>query len=232
MTRILDAARLQMLGWPQRLGWPWLVLAISFLGNLALFAAIGDGIPTEPITGGIASIYLVEMIFSAQAVSQVLPFAVSLSVTRKSFYAATVGSLALRAVVFALGLLVLKTLEDATDGWGMTMHFFGVRGLAQANPFLQVLSFAMLFILLNLAAVVGAVAFARWGVNGLFTVGTATVLVLSGLVALVTWQRQWGNLIGWFSDQPVALTVVGLPILLAALLTGGGYLAIRRATAL
>ena len=71
--------------------------------------------------------------------------------------------------------------------------------------------------------------FKRWGMNGVFTLGLTALLAAGGLIALVTWQREWGAIGRWLIDQPTGL-IAGWPALLAVLLAGAGYLAIRRAT--
>jgi hypothetical protein len=230
MTRILTAARLQLVGWPARLAWPWFILAMSFGVNLALFAIIGSKIPGGPVTGGLASIYVVELLVCAQSIIQVLPLSLGLSMTRKSFYAAALLWVVARSVAFALILLLFKLLEDATHGWGMSLRFFGVAFLAQDNGFLQFLSYAVLFILLDLVGILSGVIFKRWGINGVFTATVATILILAGAAVLLTWQRQWPGLFDWVSGQPTIALIAGWPLLLALVMAGGGFLAIRRAT--
>jgi hypothetical protein len=104
MNRVLSAARLQLIIWPTLLGWPWGVLASSFLINLAVFAMIGDRIQGGPKTGGLVSIYITVLFISGQAITQVFPFALGLSVTRRTFYAAT--ALVLAAESLLSGVLL------------------------------------------------------------------------------------------------------------------------------
>jgi hypothetical protein len=127
-------------------------------------------------------------------------------------------------------LLFLKLVEDATHGWGMSLRFFGIAFLAQDNGFLQFLSYAVLFILLDLVGVLVGVIFRRWGINGVFTATAATVAILAGTAVLLTWQRQWQGLFDWVSGQPTIALIAGWPLLLALAMAAGGFLAIRRAT--
>jgi hypothetical protein len=230
MTRILAAARLQLVAWPARLAWPWFILALSFGVNLALFSVIGPMIPGGPITGGLASIYVMEFIVWAQTISQVLPLALGLSMTRKSFYVASLLIVVARSAAFALVLWSLKLVEDATHGWGMSLPFFGIKFLVQDNGFLQFLSYAVLFVLLDLVGVLAGVIVKRWGINGMFTATAATVGILGGTAILLTWQRQWQGLFDWVSGQPTIALIAGWPLLLALAMAAGGFLAIRRAT--
>lgn len=229
-TRILNVARLHLVAWPSVLGWPWAILASSLLINLAIFAAIGDQVPDKSVTGGLVSIYIVVMIACGQAITQTFPFAMGLSVTRKAFYAATSLLVVSQAIGFAIMLFLLKLVEDATDGWGMNLRFFGIQGVAQSNALLQILVYAVPFAVFGFVGVFSGVVFKRWGLNGVFTLGLATLLVFGGLIALITWQREWGAVGRWLVDQSTVSLIAGWPALLAALLAGAGYLAIRRAT--
>jgi hypothetical protein len=198
---------------------------------VAIFAAIGTQIPQDKyVTGGLASIYIVVLIVSGQAVTQVFPFAMGLSVTRRAYYLATSLLLVAEAVVFAIMLYLFKLLEQATDGWGISLRFFDIPGVAQHNPLLQILVYAVPFLVLGFIGIFCGVVFKRWGLNGVFTLILATVLVLGGLVALVTWLGRWTAVGQWLVDQPTAGLIAGWPALVAAALAGAGYLAIRRAT--
>jgi hypothetical protein len=230
MTRILNVARMHLVAWPSVLGWPWAILASSFLINLAIFAAIGDRVVEKSFTGGLASIYIVVLISCGQWVTQVFPFAMGLSVTRRAFYAATSLLVVAQAVVFAILLYLFKVVEDATGGWGINLRFFGVQGVAQHSALVQILVYAVPFVAFGFVGAFCAVVFKRWGMNGVFTLTLTTALALGGLIALVTWLRQWRAIGQWLLDQPTASLIAGWPVLLAVVLAGAGYLAIRRAT--
>jgi hypothetical protein len=230
MTRIRDAAALQLVGWPYRLGWPWVIMGISLVGNLMLFSAGPHDAASKHGSWGLASIFMGEMIFGGQVITQVLPFAVNLSMTRRSFYTATMVSIVVRSVAFSTVLLGLKTLEDATDGWGADLRFFGPAGLAQHNPALQLLSYTMLFVVLDTVAMVAATAYARWRANGLYTLVAAAGLVAAGVASLLSWAHWWGGVHRWFADQPQLLLIGAWPLLVAVMFGYGGFLVVRRAT--
>ena len=229
MTRIRDAAALQLIGWPYRLGWPWIIMCISLAANIMLFSAEGGDAASKQGSWGFA-VFIGEMIFGGQIIAQVFPFAVNLSMTRRSFYAAAIVLIVARSVVFSAVLLGLKLIEDATDGWGGGLRFFGAPGLAQHNPALQLLSYTMLFVVLDLVALVAAMAYARWRANGLYTLIAGAGLVAAGIASLLTWQQWWGDVYRWFAGQPHLLLIGVWPLLFAALLACGGFLVIRRAT--
>jgi hypothetical protein len=170
------------------------------------------------------------MIVCGQAITQVFPFAMGLSVTRRAFYAATALLVLVQAVAFGVLLYLLKLLEDATGGWGISLRFFGVQGITQHSGLLQILVYAVPFMVVGFIGIFCGVVFKRWGLNGVFTLSVATVFALGGLVALVTWLGKWGAVGQWLINQPTAGLIAGWPALLATTLAGAGYLAIRRAT--
>ncbi|GAB3860853.1 hypothetical protein GCM10029963_64450 [Micromonospora andamanensis] len=118
MNRALTVARLQLVGWRSVVGWPWGILALSFLINLALFSAMNEADDFEPTTGGLMSIYIVMFIASISAITQEFPFALGLGVSRRSFYLGNVLHFAGQAISYAAVLYLLAVIEEATDGWG------------------------------------------------------------------------------------------------------------------
>jgi hypothetical protein len=229
MSRILPVARLHLVGWRSSLGWPWAILGISFAVNLAVFASIGD-VPNGAITGGLSSIYIVVLIVWSQAITQVFPFAMALSVTRREFYVATALVVVAESLGFALVLYLFKLLEDATGGWGLSVRFFAPGFVAQDNPVTQILVYAVPLLAMSFAGIFCAVVFKRWGLNGVFTLMVAAAVLAGGAVVLIT-RRGWWEAVGhWLLEQPVVSLVAGWPALLAVALAGAGFLAIRRAS--
>src|SRR5262249_40474097 len=90
MNRVLSIARIHSITWIAFV-WPPAIMATSFLINLALFAAIP--VQTWPAdtrsTGGIASIYIVQLIVASQMVTQFFSFTAGLGATRRAFYLGT-----------------------------------------------------------------------------------------------------------------------------------------------
>nr|MDT0657842.1 ABC transporter permease [Micromonospora sp. DSM 115978] len=229
MNRILPAARLQFVNWPNNLGWPWGILTISFLINLAIFWSIDEGPDFEPTSGGVMSIYVVMLVASINSISQDFPFALGLGLTRRTFYLANVLQFTAQALVYAVLLYLLALIEDATGGWGLRLRFFGLPLLFTDNPLVAVLAYAMPFLLLGFLGIFIMVIYKRFGVNGMFTLATASLLGFGGGAVLITWQGWWTASWNWFADQPSAVLLVGWPALLTLPLAGASYLAIRRA---
>ena len=229
MKRVLATSRLHLIGWRSSLGWPWAILGISFVVNLAVFASIGD-IPDGAITGGVSSIYIVVLIVWGGAITQVFPFAMALSVTRREFYLATTLVVVAESLGFGLVLFLCKLLEDATGGWGISLRFFAPGFVAQDNPVTQVLVYAVPMLAMSFAGIFCAVVFKRWGLNGVFTLMVAAAVLAGGAVALITRRGWWGAVGHWLVEQPAVSLVAGWPALLAVVLAAAGFLAIRRAT--
>ncbi|NLU79030.1 hypothetical protein HCA58_11715 [Micromonospora sp. HNM0581] len=230
MNRTLIVARLQFVAWCSVVGWPWGILMLSFLINVALFSTIGDSEDFEPRTGGLVSIYIVMFIASINAITQDFPFALGLGVSRRSFYLGNVLNYAGQAISYAAVLYLLAVIEEATDGWGVNLLFFGLPFLVVDNPVLRFLSFALPFLLLGFVGIAIALVFKRWGVNGMLTLSTTALAGLGGLVVLANWRGWWSVIGGWLADQPGWALLVGWPALLTLPLAGISYLIIRRAT--
>lgn len=230
MNRSVQALRVQLLGWKPLVAWPWGILLAAFAVNLLIFAAIGDQGQDENTTGGLLSVYVVVFASFVQLIAQVFPFALGLSLTRRAFYLGTGLLVVAVALVFGAGLALGKLTEDATDGWGLSLRFFGIPFLAQDNPVLQILVFSVPFLLAGFAGMLTGTIYQRWGPNGVFTLTVASIVVVGGLVALLSWQRQWAAVGSWFADQSALVLLAGWPALVAAVLAGAGLLTIRRAT--
>ncbi|QOC90877.1 ABC transporter permease [Micromonospora craniellae] len=230
MNRTLTVARLQFVAWPSMVGWPWGILALSFLINLALFTAMNETVDATPTTGGLASIYVVMFVACINVITQDFPFAIGLGVSRRSFYLGNVLQFGGQAIVYAAALYLLSMIEEATGGWGIDLTFFGIPFLWVENPVLRFLGFAIPFLLLGFLGIAIALVFKRWGVNGMLTLSTVALVVIGGTVVLATWRGWWSAIGGWFADQSGAALLVGWPALFTLPLAAASYLIIRRAT--
>lgn len=229
MNRILTVARLQLVAWPAVVGWPWGILTLSFFINLALFGTMSGNPDFEPTTGGLLSIYVVMFVACVSSITQEFPFAIGLGISRRSFYLGNVLQLVGQAISYAAVLYLLALVEQATDGWGIDLRFFGLPFLWVENPVLRFLGFAIPFLLLGFLGIAIALVFKRWGANGMFTLSTVALVTAGGFAVLATWQGWWPAIGGWFADQSGAALLVGWPAVLTLPLAVLSYLAIRRA---
>jgi len=232
MNRVLRVARIHLTSWRGAFGWPLSILAISFTVNLAFFASMGDNLPDQPgahVTGGVVSIYVVQLIAAWQSMNQAFSFAVGLNVTRRTFYAGTLLVLAALSLVFGLVLYLLELVEHATGGWGIQLPFFDMVPATHGNSPLHVLVYAVpMFMLSCLGVFLGTIT-KRWGVNGFFAF-TVLGLVGLGLVAiLLSWLDRWPTIGHWLAGQSGLALLTGWILIPAVLLAGGGYGLLRRA---
>ena len=150
MSRVLRVVRIQLVNAWSVLGMPWAVLGIAFVINLAIFLSIGDAAPPDGrVTGALMSIYVVMLVAHLQTMTQVFPFALGLSVTRRDFFAATALLVTAQSLAYGIVLWLLGLVERATGGWGISLRFFDLPFLAQPNPVLQILVYAVPFLALS-----------------------------------------------------------------------------------
>ena len=231
MNRIREVVRLQMPSWPQILGWTWCMTAVSFGINLLGFLANrdpGDGVTT---TGGVASLYGVAIGMATVSVTQIFPYALGMSVTRREFYLAWSLLAVVQSVAYALVLVLLRAVEQATGHWGVGMRYFGLPFMDDANPVLLLLGYAVPMLVVTHLGILLGTLHVRWGTTGVLASLTLTVTALGLTAALITWTRQWHAIGRWALDQPPTALLAGWPILVAAAFALGGYALIRRATA-
>lgn len=228
MNRVLDVARIDMVAWPSALGWPFGILGIAFAANLAIFGAIGEA-PENSTTGGLASIYIVFFVSFVQSVSQVFPFVAGLSVTRRAFFLGTGVVLLAQSVAFAVVLVVMRLLEDATGGWGLRLEFFGVPYLRHDDLLVQLAAYTVPFVAIGFVGIFLGVVHKRWGANGLFALLVLCIALGGAWVALVTWRDAWPSVGQWFTSTSPLAMVAGWPLLVGVALAGLAYLGLRRA---
>lgn len=138
MNTGIKIARYHLLRRADYLLLPWAWLAFGFAVDLVIFALIPEshhmvrtvhGLVqvqnTSPRNaGGLAGIVAVFFALGVTSVARSLPFALTLGVSRRTYYAAT-GSLALAlSAVYGLVLTGLQAIERATNGWGEHVHIF------------------------------------------------------------------------------------------------------------
>ncbi|WP_342750049.1 hypothetical protein [Prauserella shujinwangii] len=223
--------RIQLANGPMVLGMPLVILALVLLANLAIFGVIDTSAsPENRMTGGMISIYIVLLVAHLQTITQFFPFALSLSVTRRIFFAATCLVVLGQSVGYGLLLFLLRLLEDATGGWGLDMGFFALPFLTTSNALTQVAVYTVPFIAMSFLGLLVGIVFKRWGQLGLYTLGIGVGVLAVLLVLLATWQDWWAAIGRFFAQEPAVHLFATYPLVLAALLAGIGYRALLRAT--
>ena len=224
---VIRAARLQLVAWPYVMMWPWGILALSFLVNLAIWATVDEA----EWTGGLLSIYVVQLVAHTQFFSRGFAFALGMSVTRRAYYAGPWLYAVLEAAAFGTVLLVLRLVEDATNGWGLSLQYFGILDrLGDENLVVQWLVYVVPFLLVAAIGACLGLLRMRWGSNGVWTL-IAVLIVLTGLaVVVISRLGRWGAIGDWLTGQSTAALFAGWPLPVALVLGLLGYAVIRRAT--
>jgi hypothetical protein len=230
MNRVLAAARLHVLNPLVMLGVPWAVVLSSFGINLAVWALTPAGEePGGGFTGGILSLYITVLVVFAQAATQLLPFGMGLSLSRRTFYLGTALVAVVQSLLYGVALAVLGAIEEATGGWGMRLRFWAPGGM-DADGFLsQVLVSGGPMLAFTFVGVALGVAYKRWGQTGIWGLLIAAIVVLGGLGILITWLGAWGDIGSWLGDQPLFVLAVALPAALAGVAAALSFAGLRRA---
>jgi hypothetical protein len=228
---LVKVARYHLLGgWIVFIAAPWVVLAINF----ALYAA-GAGVAKPPPpgqfygSGAVFAIYICFAIPGVMGIIRSLPFALSLGVSRRAYYAGTALLGTGLAAVYGLALAVLAVIERATTGWGVHLSFFQVSYILAGPWYLTWLtSFAGLAVVFVYGMWFGLIYW-RWDVAGLLVFAAAQVIA-GGAGALAATRTGAWPAIGRFFTTLGAAGLTGVIAALAVVLLAGGYTTMRRVT--
>jgi hypothetical protein len=228
MNRVLAAARMHVVNPLLTVGIPWGILALSFGINLAVWALTGVGSEPDAFTGGVLALYVTVLVIHVQSVTQLLPFAMGVSLSRRAFYLGTALVAVVQSLVYGVVLSALVAIEDGTGGWGVGLSYFAPGALDVDNAALQVLvSGVPLMAFAFRGTGMGGVA-KRWGPTGVWYLITGSLLLVGGLVILVSWLRAWGDVGRWLVDQSVVTLAVGVPLALAVVVAAVAFAGLRR----
>ncbi|MEU2348441.1 hypothetical protein [Modestobacter sp. NPDC049651] len=229
MNRTLATARLHLVNPALSLGIPWFVAGSSFVINLLVWGLTAAGEqPGGGSTGGLAALYITVLIVFAQSITQLLPFAMGLSVTRRTFYLGTAVFAVVQSLLYGVVLTVLDAIENATGGWGLRLHFWAPGRMDVANPVLQFLVFAGPMLACCFLGLAFGVVLKRWGQVGLWTTFVGLAFLLGGALALIGYQGAWTSVFDWFRDTPMLVLAFAVPLAVAAVTGVLGWAGARR----
>jgi hypothetical protein len=229
MNRVLAAARLQVVRPQIILGIPWLVVGISFAVNWAVWV-LAD-LRNEPgagFTGGVLALYVTVGVVFVQAFTQVLPFAMGVSLSRRSYWLGVVLIGVLSALGYGVALAALSAIGDATDGWGVGLSFWAPEPMNVDSFLLQVLVSGVPMLTFVFAGIGIGVVFKRWGPNGLWALSILATLLLGALAVLLTALGAWRDIGAWLADQSLLTLSVGVPLAITAVVAALSFGGIRR----
>jgi hypothetical protein len=229
MNRVLAAARLQLVHPAVILGVPWAIVASSFAINWAIWSLADlQNEPGDDFTGGVLALYVTVAIVFLQAVTQLLPFAMGLSLSRRTYWlgVALVGIAS--AVWYGIALASLEAIGRVTDGWGVGLNFWAPGPMRVDNFLLQVVVSGAPMLAFIFAGIAVGVVYKRWGQNGVWALSIGLLLFFGGLSVLVTGLHAWGDLGRWLTDQSLETLAIALPVAIAAVVAALSFQGIRR----
>jgi len=228
MNRVLLAVRLHFVHPLVAIAMPWVIVGLAFAINLAIWHLTPAGAEDGGFTGGILALYITLLIGYVQSVTQLLPFAMGMSLSRRSFYLGLSAVALLEALGYGVILSALTAVEQATGGWGADMAFWAPGPLDVDNAALQVLVSGAPILLFAFLGIGMGVVSKRWGPSGAWIVTLGSTIFFGALSILITWRDWWGAIGTWLADQSVTTLAVGLPVAVAAALAVVSFAGIRR----
>jgi hypothetical protein len=228
MNRVLTAARLHLIHPLVILGIPWVVVTISFAINVAIWSLTPAGDQEGGFTGGVLALYVTVLVVYVGAVTQLLPFAMGVSVSRRTFYLGTALVAVVQSLCYGIALSVLVAIENATGGWGSGMDYWAPGPFEVDNAFLQVLTSGAPMLAFAFIGVGIGIVQQRWGQAGTWGLIIGSMVVVGGLVFLVSWLEAWSSVFAWFADRSLLTVTVGLPTAIALVAALVAYPGIRR----
>ena len=238
-SRIQRVVRLHFANPATILYTPLVILMVIFLGNLAVWwlilqgldtqAAIDDATEGMQYSGATFFIFVYMMVVAVQSVNISFGLALGYGSTRRDFSLGSALTFVGLSIAWTALFAVLGGLEDATDGWGFGGNFF--RAIYFGDGPLPERVFAVLcaFLFFFFVGSAAASVYVRWRQRGMLVFFTALGALVLGAVTLLTLTETWGEFgaffgrIGFVGGYALSL----IPTALAAL---AGHLILRRAT--
>jgi hypothetical protein len=243
MNTLLNVARYHLANRVNYLVLPWVWLTFAFVVDLIIFAMLPRGqhmIMTAHglvqvqntsgrYAGGLAAVIAIFFVLGVQSVARSLSFALTLGVSRRTYYTGTALLAVTLAVGYGLALTVLQAIERATNGWGLATHIFRVPFILDGPWYLSWLTLSVALALLFVYGMWFGIVYKRWNLTGLLTFTATQVTVLLVAALLITWSHSWSGT-GHFFTALSAAGLTGVLAALAAALLAGGYATVRRVT--
>ena len=229
MNRVLAAARLHTMNPLLTVGIPWGIVTLSFVINLAVWRlTAANEAPGGGITGGVASLYITVLVVFVQSVTGLLPFAMGMSLSRRTFYLGTALAATVLSLVYGAVLSALTAIENATGGWGVRLHFWAPGPFDVGNAALQVVVSGAPMLAAAFLGVAIGVVMKRWGALGLWSLVVSAMVGFGGLTVLVSWRGWWGDIGTWLVDQSMLTLAVAIPLALALATAALSFAGLRR----
>lgn len=226
-TPLLTVARYLLLDRITYLVLPWAWAAFGFAVDVVVVRLTPAGHTDHRWVGGLAAAFVVMLAVGVQSVARALPFALSLGVSRRTYFLGVTSVALALATCFGFVVAVGQALERATGGWGIDMAYFRVPYLLDGPWYLSWLTATTTFVLLFVYGMWYGLVFRRAGLPGAMVFGAAQLGALALAAVIATWVHSWRGIGRFFTT----LTATGLTGILAgtvALMLAGGFATIRR----
>jgi hypothetical protein len=206
-------------------------LVLPWILPLAFALAAITAARQHEAAGYLLAFFIYFAVQGMQTIDRSLPFGLALGVSRRSFYSGTALLGVALALVSGLVLTALQAIERATDGWGLSMHFFRVPYLLNGPWYATWLTSAVGLSALFIYGMWHGIVYHRWGMLGTLAFIAAQVLVVIAAGRFVVFEH-WHlfSTAGRSSAGLTALGLTGVVAVLTVLLLAGGQATIRRAT--
>ncbi|MEO5921843.1 MAG: ABC transporter permease [Pseudolysinimonas sp.] len=217
---------------------PWLIIFAIFALSYGIWLIIlrnasnvEDASEGMQYSGASSWIFVYMMVIAVQSMNLTFPLALGYGVTRRDFYLGSALTFALLSAMYAVGLTILASIEDATNGWGIGGRMFTAIyfGGADAQWWERLLTFFFLLLVFFFVGASVATLYVRWKANGLVAFFLALGILLVGGVALLSYTESWG-LVGDFLAANQALGTAAWLLVPAAMAGIAGFFVLRRAT--
>ena len=227
-NRTRNVVRLQFVNTQTFLWVPALVLAGAWVITMLIYLILQNaGVGGVKMGGGSQAPLWYFLVVGIQALTMTFPFSQAMSLTRREFYLGSLAAAAVSGFGMAGAFVLLGLLEQATDGYGMNGYFAYLAWAWDAGPLAAGLTYFVLTMLFFIIGFWFATIYKRYGTAVLTIVMIGLGLVVTGLIALVTWQQAWPGVGQWVLDAgSLGLTLWAIAV--CALLAVGSYLTLRR----
>ena len=228
MNTLVNVGRYHLVDRFTWLALPWGIMAFSFLVNIGVALAVPTG-PRGIYTGGLVSLYVFMLICGSLSMTRALPFGLMMGISRRTYYAGTALLVLTLAVVYGLGLTLLQVVERATDGWGLTLHYFRIPWIMDGPWYETWLTSFVLLVAFVLYGMWYGLVFRRWSLPGLVAFIAAQIVVGLLAVVAVSATHSWSG-VGHFFTTVTALALTGVLAVIALAMGFGGLGTVRRVT--
>jgi hypothetical protein len=222
MTETIKALRIQLLKPSVTVAIPWFTIGIAIAICAALFAVIGSQVPySGRATGALSAFYLSSVGVQPWLTTQLFPFSMALSVTRRAFMQATALLALGTAIAAGLGLAALNKLEIATHGWFVHTRLLDLPHIHQDNYFTQALVYGVPTLTVSaITAFLGAL-FRVFGQAGLWLFSIGLAFLTATVIATLALSHSLGSFWHFFGSQPMLADFALYPLVLVVLFGAG-----------